>query len=33
MSHPTRCVGIDMHRRRSQIAIIDKHGELQRLEG
>jgi transposase len=28
MSHPTRWVGIDLHRRRSQIAIIDEHGEL-----
>ena len=28
MSNPTRWVGIDLHRRRSQIAIIDDHGEL-----
>ena len=28
MSHPTRWVGIDLHRRRSQIAILDEHGEL-----
>ena len=28
MSNPTRWVGIDLHRRRSQIAIIDEHGEL-----
>jgi transposase len=28
MSHPTRWVGIDLHRRRSQIAVIDEHGEL-----
>ena len=28
MSHPTRWVGIDLHRRRSQIAIIDEHGKL-----
>jgi transposase len=28
MSHPTRWVGIDLHRRRCQIAIIDEHGEL-----
>jgi transposase len=28
MSNPTRWVGIDLHRRRSQIAIIDQHGEL-----
>jgi hypothetical protein len=26
--NPTRWVGIDLHRRRSQIAIIDEHGEL-----
>ena len=28
MSNPTRWVGIDLPRRRSQIAIIDEHGEL-----
>jgi len=28
MSHPTRWVGIDLHRRRSQIAILDERGEL-----
>ena len=28
MTNPTRWVGIDLHRRRSQIAIIDEHGEL-----
>jgi transposase len=28
MSNPTRWVGIDLHRRRSQIAVIDEHGEL-----
>ena len=28
MSNPTRWIGIDLHRRRSQIAIIDEHGEL-----
>ena len=28
MSNPNRWVGIDLHRRRSQIAIIDEHGEL-----
>ena len=28
MSNPTRWVGIDLHRRRSQVAIIDEHGEL-----
>jgi transposase len=28
VSNPTRWVGIDLHRRRSQIAIIDEHGEL-----
>ncbi len=28
MSNPTRWVGVDLHRRRSQIAIIDEHGEL-----
>ena len=28
MSNPTRWVGIDLHRRRSQIAILDEHGEL-----
>ena len=28
MTNPTRWVGIDLHRRRSQIAIIDQHGEL-----
>jgi transposase len=28
MSNPTRWVGIDLHRRRSQIAMIDEHGEL-----
>jgi transposase len=28
VSNPTRWVGIDLHRRRSQIAIIDDHGEL-----
>jgi transposase len=28
MSNPTRWVGIDLHRRRSQIAIMDEHGEL-----
>jgi hypothetical protein len=32
MSNPTRCVGIDLHRRRSQIAIIDEHGELRLQE-
>ena len=29
MSNPTRWVGIDLHRRRSQIAIIDEHGQLE----
>jgi len=24
----TRWIGIDLHRRRSQIAVIDEHGEL-----
>ncbi len=28
MTNATRWVGIDLHRRRSQIAIIDEHGEL-----
>jgi transposase len=28
MSNPTRWVGIDLHRRRSQIAVIDEHGEI-----
>jgi transposase len=28
VSKPTRWVGIDLHRRRSQIAVIDEHGEL-----
>ena len=28
MSNPTRWVGVDLHRRRSQIAIIDEHGQL-----
>src|SRR5436190_4657407 len=28
MSNPTRWVGIDLHRRHCQIAIIDEHGEL-----
>jgi transposase len=28
MSNPTRWVGIDLHRRRSQIAIIDQDGQL-----
>ena len=28
MSNPTRWVGIDLHRRRSQVAIIDEQGEL-----
>src|SRR5437764_777017 len=28
VSNPTRWVGIDLHRRRSQIAIVDEHGEL-----
>jgi transposase len=28
VSNPTRRVGIDLHRRRSQIAIIDEHGGL-----
>jgi transposase len=28
MTNGTRWVGIDLHRRRSQIAIIDQHGEL-----
>ena len=28
MSNPTRWVGVDLHRRRSQIAIIDERGEL-----
>jgi transposase len=28
MSNATRWIGIDLHRRRSQIAIIDEHGEL-----
>ena len=28
MTNPTRWVGIDLHRRRSQVAIIDEHGEL-----
>jgi len=28
VSNPTRWIGIDVHRRRSQIAIIDEHGEL-----
>ena len=28
MDNGTRWVGIDLHRRRSQIAVIDEHGEL-----
>jgi transposase len=28
MSNPTRWVGIDLHRRRSQIAILDQDGDL-----
>ena len=28
MTNATRWVGIDLHRRRSQIAIIDEHGEI-----
>jgi len=28
VSNATRWVGIDLHRRRSQVAIIDEHGEL-----
>jgi transposase len=28
MTNATRWIGIDLHRRRSQIAIIDEHGEL-----
>jgi transposase len=28
MSNATRWIGIDLHRRRSQIAVIDEHGEL-----
>ena len=28
MDNATRWVGIDLHRRRSQIAVIDEHGEL-----
>jgi transposase len=28
VSNPTRWVGVDLHRRRSQIAIIDEQGEL-----
>jgi transposase len=28
VTNPTRWIGIDLHRRRSQIAIIDEHGEL-----
>ena len=28
MTNCTRWVGIDLHRRRSQIAIVDEHGEL-----
>ena len=28
MAHPTRWVGIDLHRRRSQIAILDQDGQL-----
>jgi hypothetical protein len=28
MTNPTRWVGIHLHRRRSQIAVIDDHGEL-----
>jgi transposase len=28
MSNPTRWIGIDLHRRRSQIAILDEDGEL-----
>ena len=28
MSNGNRWVGIDLHRRRSQIAIVDEHGEL-----
>ena len=29
MDNATRWIGIDLHRRRSQIAVIDEHGELQ----
>ena len=28
MDNATRWIGIDLHRRRSQIAVIDEHGEL-----
>ena len=28
MGNGNRWVGVDLHRRRSQIAIIDEHGEL-----
>ena len=28
MSNPTRWVGVDLHRRRSQIAIVDEDGQL-----
>ena len=28
MSNPNRWVGVDLHRRRSQIAVIDGRGEL-----
>jgi transposase len=28
MSNATRWIGIDLHRRRSQVAVIDEHGEL-----
>jgi transposase len=28
MTNPTRWVGIDLHRRRSQVAVIDEQGEL-----
>jgi hypothetical protein len=28
MSNATRRVGIDLHRRRSQIAVIDEHGQI-----
>jgi hypothetical protein len=33
MSNATRWVGIDVHRRRSQVAIIDEHGELRTSPG
>ena len=28
MDNGTRWVGIDLHRKRSQVAVIDEHGEL-----